>query len=347
MKLDPRELFARGFERALYLGTPKRRCRLTLDPDPFDGRSYTIDAFYEHVAPFFDRPAEFFRDFLDGRRLALRLAGGESDGARRAFTFDSPVASRFDENARVPLIWFRAARPARAVALLVPGWSRPDRRLEERWSRALAAAGIDVLLLTVPYHLERAPAGTWSGEYFISHNVFWTVANFRQLAAEIRALVRLVRADYDRVALIGVSSGGFQAGLATLGEDVDFLFPIMTGAELGAITWESLLTREVKAALIGRGVSRDELSRVWSITDMAVVGRHSRARRVRQYVTRYDAVMPLRYQERLWEIYGRPPRVDLPTSHYSIVFALPKVLGDIAATVLAPDDECARDARAG
>jgi hypothetical protein len=47
----------------------------------------------------------------------------------------------------------------------------------------------------------------------------------------------------------------------------------------------------------------------------------------------------LRYQERLWEVYGDPPRVDLPTSHYSVVFALPKVLRDIAATLLAPDDE--------
>ena len=334
MTLDPRELFARGFERAIYLLTPKRTCRLTLDPDPFDGRTFTIDAFYDWASQFFDRPADFFRDFLDGASLALRLADGESGGARRAFTFDSPVASRFAENARVPLLWFRAVQPARAVALLVPGWSRPDRRLEERWCRALAAAGIDVLLLTVPYHLERAPAGTWSGEYFISHNVFWTVANFRQLVAEIRALVRLVRADYDRVALIGVSSGGFQAGLATLGEDVDFLFPIMTGAELGAIMWESLLTHEVKAAMIGRGISRDALSRAWSITDMAVVGRHTRARRVRQYVTLYDAIMPLRYQERLWEVYGDPPRVDLPTSHYSVVFALPRVLRDIAATLL-------------
>jgi hypothetical protein len=347
MRLDLRELFARGFERAIYLTTPKRSCRVTLDPDPFDGRVWTIDAFYEWSAQYFDRPAEFFRDFLDGRRLALRLAEGDAGAARRVFTFDSPVASRFAENARVPVVWFRAPRPARAVALLVPGWTRPDRRLEERWCRTLAECGTDVLLLTVPYHLERAPSGTWSGEYFISQNVFWTVANFRQLVAEIRALVRLVRADYDRVGLIGVSSGGFQAGLATLGEDVDFLFPIMTGAELGAIAWESLLTHEVKAALIARGVSRDALSRAWSITDLNVVGRHSLARRMRQYVTLYDAVMPLRYQERLWHVYGEPPRVDLPTSHYSAVFSLPRVLREIASTLLAPDEERALDARAG
>lgn len=332
MRLDPRELFARGFERAIYLCTPARGCRLTLDPDPFDGRTYTIDEFYDFAAPLFDRPADFFGDFLEGGRLALRN-DGDASGARRAYTFDSPLPSRFAENARVPLIWFRAPKSARSAVLLVPGWSRPDRGLEERWARALAAQGVDVLLLTVPYHLERAPQGTWSGEYFISQNVFWTVANFRQLVAEIRGLVQLVRRDYDRVGLIGVSSGGFQAGLATLGEPVDFLFPIMTGAELGAITWDSLLTHQVKAALIARGVTRDALSRAWSITDMAVVGRHTRAQRVRQYVTLYDAVMPLRHQERLWEVYGEPPRVDLRTSHYSVVFALPRVLREIAAEV--------------
>ncbi|MBV8371431.1 MAG: hypothetical protein JO036_21165 [Candidatus Eremiobacteraeota bacterium] len=332
--MNARELFARGFERAVYLATPRPGCRLTLDPDPFDGRVYSIDAFYEQVRDFFDRPAEFFRDFLDGEQLTLKLVAGEPDAPRRTFAFVSPAPNRFEEtNARVPLTWFRAPRPARAALLMVPGWSRPDQHLEERWCRALAREGIDVLLLTVPYHLARAPKGSWSGEYFISQNLFWTVANFRQLVAEIRALIRLLRGDYDAVGLIGISSGGFQAGLATLGEAVDYVFPIMSGAGLGAITWESLLTRKIKAALIERGVGCEALSRAWSITDMAIVGRHSRARTRRQYVTLYDGIIPRAFQERLWEVYGEPQRIDLQASHYSVVFSFGQIARDIARTV--------------
>jgi hypothetical protein len=332
-RVNVRRLLAEGFERAVFFAQPRPGCRVTLEPDPFDGRVYTIDAFYAAMQPFFDRPDAFFRDFLDGRALALRADGPARDGRRR-YVFDSPVESRFEANARVPLTWFSAPRPARSALVLVPGWSRPDQRLEERWCRIIAAHGIDVVLLTVPYHLERAPRGSWSGEYFISHNVFWTVANFRQLVAEIRAVVRMLRSDHDAVGLVGISSGGFQAGLATLGEPVDAIFPIMSGAQLGAITWESLLTRTIKRRLTERGVDRDALSRAWAITDMDVVGRHSRARLRKQYVTLYDAIMPPPYQERLWEVYGRPQRIDVQASHYSVIFSFRHIADDIARTMI-------------
>lgn len=38
-----------------------------------------------------------------------------------------------------------------------------------------------------------------------------------------------------------MSSGGFQAGLLTTVEEVDFYFPFITGAELGGITWNGTL----------------------------------------------------------------------------------------------------------
>ena len=36
----------------------------------------------------------------------------------------------------------------------------------------LMSRGIDVGLMTTPYHLARTPPGSYSGEYFISSNLF-------------------------------------------------------------------------------------------------------------------------------------------------------------------------------
>ena len=40
-----------------------------------------------------------------------------------------------------------------------------------------------------------------------------------------------------------MSSGGLQAALAADVEEIDFYFPIITGAKLGSITWEGKLKK--------------------------------------------------------------------------------------------------------
>ena len=138
--------------------------------------------------------------------------------------------------------------------------------------RSWAARGIDAGLMTKPYHQARAPEGSFSGEYFISANLFWTIANFRQCVAEIRAVLRHMRPRYEAIGLFGMSSGGFQAGLAATCEPVDFHFPFITGCQLGSITWHGLITQYVRHDLERKGVTEDALNKVWSITDLEVAG---------------------------------------------------------------------------
>src|SRR5581483_6273026 len=216
-----------------------RPCRLRLDPDPFDGRAYTVDEFYAACRPLFDRPADFYRDFSDGRPLELRpVPHARGAPTWQTFVFDSPVVTAWPCNNLVPFKWFRGGGArTRTMLLFAPGWGRRDQGFEERMCARLARHDIDAGLLTTPFHQRRAPPGARSGEYFISPNIFWTVANFRQAVAEIRLLVRFMRERYDRLGLIGLSSGGFQMGLASDCEPVDYLFTLLSGCQVGSVAW--------------------------------------------------------------------------------------------------------------
>ena len=225
--------FAKVFEQFYYRTHRKKICRTILEPDLFDGHAYGIDTFADSVAPYFERPHEFFTTATQPESVCLR------DGIHPRHTltipdsaqmmlFDSPLPSGDPGNDVVPFKLFRNAHPRSDVLLLfVPGWGRENQRVEDEMSLRLLSHGIDVGLMTPPYHLARTPSESYSGEYFISANIFWTIANFRQLVAEIRVLVQLMRARYRYIGLLGMSSGGFQTGLAAVCEEVDFLFPLI------------------------------------------------------------------------------------------------------------------------
>lgn len=199
------------------------------------------------------------------------------------------------------------------LLLFSPGWARPNLRLEKEFCARLMNSGIDAGLLCVPYHQERAAGGSYSGEYFISPHVLLTVENFRQYVAEIRLLVQYMRRHYDYVGIIGMSSGGFQAGLAITVEEVDFYFPLITGASM----------------LIDKGFDENGLNKVWAVADLFHVGRHTKAAYIKQYISLYDEVVPTCYQYLLWEIYNRPEKMELECAHVSIAFFMNKVADDM------------------
>jgi hypothetical protein len=350
-------LFARGFERLYHARNQKKTCARLLEHDTFDGVEYTIDTFYERHRQFFDHPDGFylppaplddlgFREGLHPRERIVDDPGHEPGhgAAMQRLIFNSPIPSGDAANDIVPFKWFtggaqatgirqQATGKGRTFLLFVPGWGRRSQGFEEDMCRQWANRGIDTGLITKPYHQARAPEGSFTGEYFISANIFWTIANFRQCVSEIRAVLRHMRPRYDAVGLFGMSSGGFQTGLAANLEDIDFHFPFITGCQLGRITWNGLITQYVRRDLERKGVDEASLSKVWSITDLEVLGRFSKARHIRHYIAKYDTVIPTAYQERLWEVYGRPSRVNLQSSHYSAYFRRHFIVDDVTRFV--------------
>jgi hypothetical protein len=314
---SPAEIFARSFERFLLFVGRHGECRQHREPDTFDGTAYDSRAFAAFNEPNLARPADFYgygAAMIEPSEIAPRRGGYIT------MAFPSPYASGFPENDRASFKWFRSSPDATTAVVFAPGWPRADQAFEERVARRLVRRGIDVALLTVPFHQARTPAGAYSGEFFISSNPLWTIENVRQFVAEIRAVMRWLRARYSSVGVAGLSSGAIPAGLAAHCDVVDFYVPIMSASDLAGLMWSSSITAGIRAQLLAHGVTRDDLERYWGIADLARIRTRLDSARVLQILTRYDDIIPFEFQEALWVALGQPARAILPTSHFGIVF---------------------------
>ena len=188
---------------------------------------------------------------------------------------------------------------------------------------------VDACLITKPFHQERTVANTYSGELFISGNIFLTIMNFRQLVAELRFLIHHFKKTYKYIGLIGMSSGGIQTALATDTEEVDFYFPLITGAKLGSITWEGKLTKFVKRDIIKKGLSEEQLNKAWAIADQYYLGSNCKAKHIKQFISLYDDVVPSKYQFLLWEIYNKPSLYKMHCGHVSVFFYFDRIVQEI------------------
>ncbi|MBI9033812.1 MAG: alpha/beta hydrolase family protein [Bacteroidales bacterium] len=337
-----RRMLSHGFDNIYLNLTNNKTCNKILEHDLFDGNPFTIDEFQNHIQEGFDKPELFYSDYDHLSKMNLRegyhfQATDMKDSEKYGYTpmvFDPPIITDFPSNNIVPFKWFHNPKQKSKVLLLFsPGWARPNLNIEKRFCNRLLKNGIDAGLLTKPYHQERTPQGSYSGEYFYSGNVFWTGMNFRQYVSEIRLIIQSLRKEYDYIGIIGMSSGGFQAALAACTEKIDFYFPFITGAQLGSIAWNGKLSKYMRADLEKKGINEEDLNKAWSIGDQLYLAKHCKAKHIKQYISKYDEIIRTEYQEKLWKAYGQPERMNLNCAHNSIIFAMNKVNKDIVEFV--------------
>ena len=298
-----------------------------LEKDYFDGEEYTPENFFERVKDYFDTPERFYRSFDPPGEESIKKIVRNENGFE-IFSFPSPVQTPWPEN---NIAYYRlfTKSVSDTILLFVPGWARPDLRVEERVCKQFLKNNIDCCLVTKPFHQERKVADTYSGELFISGNIFLTVMNFRQQVAELRFLINRFRRAYKYIGIIGISSGGFQGGLTSDVEELDFYFPVITGAKLGSIVWDGTLTKFVKRDIVRKGISEDQLNKAWAIADQLYLGKNCRAKHVKQFIGLYDEIVPTKYQFLLWEIYNQPELYQMQCGHISTFFYLNRIVREI------------------
>lgn len=310
--------------------TIQRTCSVVIKNDFFDGRQYSIDAFYDYVQPFFNKPELFYTLLTppSGEDI-VKLSG--KDGVS-FFAYPSPATTCYEENNTAYFSLF-SNNNSNTLLLFVPGWGRKKLDAESDFCRKLLKHGIDSCLLVKPFHQERTPTGQYSGELFISPYIFMTIMNFRQLVAEIQFLLQHFRERYSKIGIIGMSSGGFQAGLALDVVPVDFYFPIITAAKLGSLTWNSIFTKYIKDELISKGIDEEQLNRAWSITDQLYLGHNCKAKYIKQFISLYDVAVTTKYQYLLNEIYNNPDKSEMKCGHSSVIFYFHRIANEIIKAV--------------
>ena len=159
----------------------------------------------------------------------------------------------FAENRFAQARLLRHARPSPAIICL-HGYRAGVHRLEElAWNAMrLYRLGLDVALLTLPFHARRAPRGRLA-PMFPSARTGRTVEGFGQAVWDLRALLGWLRArGAPHVGVAGMSLGGYTAALAaTVEPRLDFAVLFIPLGDLTdvAVEHEALRGQQIPEAL--------------------------------------------------------------------------------------------------
>lgn len=280
----------------------------------------------------FDRPEECAdpADFYPGHARApiLQTTGvAETDRARVVrFRFPSrhPIQRYpFAETNIVTGRFYWRRGPDAPVVVLGHGWAHDSlRAVETIYVEPLLEAGFSVALPVLSFHLERKPAGTYSGELMVSGDVVLTVEGFRQSVADLSGLVSWLRqAGHDKVGLLGYSLGGYVSGLvACLRADLDFVVIGAAGDSIVSPILDTDLGVNVREDLARTGMrERKNLEQAWGMISPGRLRLRIPKENVLLVAGLYDRIMLEESVRRLWDNWGRPPLSWQPQGHYSLL----------------------------
>jgi pimeloyl-ACP methyl ester carboxylesterase len=262
-----------------------------------------------YLDPELQRDPRRFFAFLDepSPRPQMRVTGRRTlDGGTvvtRKFTsnyrpFIATADASCPENETVHVEhWRHAPTPARATILALHGftmgqpWIDAFLLLAGQWF----ANGLDVALVTLPFHGARAPrVAGFSGELFASPDPGRLNEAVRQAVHDVRLVSTWLRATTKRpVGLLGLSLGGYVAALmAGLSDEPDFVIPLVAPVCLGDLAWRFFTQSRHYHPEVAPLFTRDELVAAYRIHSPLTHPRRVARERLLIVAGRGDRVVP-------------------------------------------------------
>jgi pimeloyl-ACP methyl ester carboxylesterase len=210
--------------------------------------------------------------------------------------------------------------------VLSHGWAHGALRgLEVIFIEPLLQAGWSVALLAHPFHFDRTPAGTFSGEMMVTGDVCLTVEAFRQSVSDLSAVVSWLRREQPAgpgpVGLMGYSLGGYTAALlACARADLEFVVIGSAGDSVASVILDTGLGVNVREDLSWSGMhQRENLTRAWSVISPGRMKPLVARDRILLVSGRYDRIMLPQSVDALAAAWGSMPIQWEPQGHYSLL----------------------------
>lgn len=251
--------------------------------------------------------------------------------------FPSPIQTAWPENNHAYAYHLRLGDgKAHPAVIALHGWGRRSLEVEfRRVALGFARHGVESLFLVMPFHLRRAPAGSWSGEYMVSGDVVRTAESFQQTVVELRAILPWLRQFSPTVGFFGMSLGGIIGHLAMMVEPFPVGITMLASGNSAGVTWEGRMTRYVRADIERAGIDRQQLEKIWAVTNPTLLARHNKVPNLLMMAGKFDEIVPPKFSLELWEALGRPPFKWYPCAHYSSFFFLKSMVDEAARFFLA------------
>jgi pimeloyl-ACP methyl ester carboxylesterase len=305
-----------------------------LVPDPGD-MPRLREAAAPYVADDLQREPRRFFAFLDeppphptvSGRLRKEIHGGVVISRRFVSDYERyhPPSQANDlesiENKIIPVEhWMHEPEKPHATVLCVHGFTMGQPRFDafamfaSRWF----AHGLDVALLTLPYHGARSPRhARFSGQYFATQEIGELSEAVRQSVHDIRLVLTWLKQHTQRpVGLLGLSLGGYLSALvAGLIEDVDFVVAMAGPVCIGDLAWRLVAESRRYRAGSELPLSRDELRAAYRVHSPLTYRLRIPRERALIIAPRGDRIVPPEHPHTLWHHWNEPPIYWFSGSH--------------------------------
>jgi pimeloyl-ACP methyl ester carboxylesterase len=266
-------------------------------------------------------------------------------------TFRSPVTTGFPENDVARAFHFRpVVHRWRLGILVVHGWFAHHHGPEMAMARLLARRGYDAVVPTLPYHMERTPPETMSGQYFFSTERDRSFHAYRQAIIDLCCLGDYLKRYGLTLGVMGMSLGAILLHtLMGVDSRYEVGISILGSGNINDIVWKGIMGRFMVRFLKAQGVTkkhyremmadfRQFLTEVWTtgeiphptyewyLLDPLTYAHRNRPRHVLLVNGLLDLVVPLSTVREFHRALGRPPLILLPCSHFTIGPFMPIVI---------------------
>lgn len=258
-------------------------------------------------------------------------------GEEYVTTFPSSVPSVNVENEHVPihiLLPKQGAGPFPSVVIL-HYWGALNRNVERNQALELNKRGIAAVLMTLPYHLERTPKGSRSGEMAIQPDPEKLKVTLLQSLQDTRRAIDFIqsRPEFDpgRIGISGLSLGAIVASLVYgIDERVSHAAFVLGGVDIAHILWYSSRVVPQREELRRLGFTEAKLREALAPMEPADFLKARPGTDALIVAARYDTVIPARSTRELIESISNPKVSWMETGHFGGAFIQSRLLGETA-----------------
>jgi pimeloyl-ACP methyl ester carboxylesterase len=239
--------------------------------------------------------------------------------------FPSAIASPWIENNTVYGRFYKTKRaPSAPTIVVLHGWLVFSYAWFSKICRKLAEAGINGLIIQLPYHMNRQPPGSrYSGEYSINGELMRSIEMIRQAVSDTRSVVNWVKATpTSPIGIWGISLGGWIGGiLAAVEPRLDVAVLMIPAIRPDDVIWYSKLCPAFRAVASSAGITYEQLHEALKIVTPTYFRPCLPPDRILLMEAEWDLAVRPHTIEELWEAWGHPRLLRYPHSHISIVFS--------------------------
>ncbi|MBE0449136.1 MAG: alpha/beta hydrolase family protein, partial [Actinobacteria bacterium] len=223
-------------------------------------------------------------------------------------------------------------RAPKSTVILLHGMYESRHWYQEKHALNLTKNGHNCLIMTLPYHIERAAEGTLSGSQFLSTDLKSIFRALQQGMKDVMALINWLIANGEKkIGLMGICIGGLIAGLvASTTKKINYLVLLAPATTPLQITGYTRAGKIMDDRINMTGLFQDQLFGLfepWGLLYHKPIVSTDRTFIIEAV---HDTIVPGHSIERVWDAWGKPRISRYQHGHLSIL-ATRRIFKDISA----------------